>query len=423
MTRAVTPDQGTAGQGIADQRTPAEVRAVPRSRLRRADALRTAAGSLRSRSWRAGLSALGIAIGIGAGVAVLGVSASSRAALLAELGAEGNLLTVSAGQDVTGAPAPLPGAASGMIARIPPVQTVTAVGYVPGVLVRRTAAVPAVDSGGISVLATQTSLLHTLGGQVARGVFLNAATIHYPAVVLGAIAARTLGITRVPPGTLVYLGGRYFSVVGILRPVPLAPEIDEAALVGFPVANALLGLGGHATEIYLRAQPDQVQAVAAVLPFTANPALPEGVQVSLPSQVLAARAQARSALTGLFLALGGVAVGVGGIGIANIMVISVLERRAEIGLRRALGATRRHVAVQFLTESALLSAFGGLGGVLLGAGATVGYAVSTGQAVVVPPEAAGGGLAVAIGVGVVAGVYPALRAARLPPAEALRSMT
>ena len=415
MTRPVAPAQASPVQ-------PPPAAASPRSRLRPGDALRTAAGSLRSRSWRAALSALGIAIGIGAGVAVLGVSASSRAALLTELGAEGNLLTVSAGQDVTGAPAPLPGAAPGMIARIPPVQTVTAVGYVPGALVRRTAAVPAVDSGGISVLATQTSLLRTLGGQVARGVFLNAATIHYPAVVLGAVAARTLGITRVPPGTLVYLGGQYFSVIGILRQVPLAPEIDEAALVGFPVADARLGLGGHATEIYLRAQPDQVQAVAAVLPFTANPALPEGVQVSLPSQVLAARAQARSALTGLFLALGGVAVGVGGIGIANIMVISVLERRAEIGLRRALGATRRHVAVQFLTESALLSAFGGLGGVLLGAGATVGYAVSTGQAVVVPPEAAGGGLAVAIAVGVVAGVYPALRAARLPPAEALRSM-
>ena len=332
---------------------------MPRSRLRAGDTLRSSAGSLRSRAWRAALSALGIAIGIAAAVAVLGVSASSRAALLAELGAEGNLLTVSAGQDFTGSPAALPVTATGMIRRIPPVQSVCAVGYLPGVTVRRTAAIPAIDSGGISVLATQTSLLRTLGGSVARGAFLNAATARYPAVVLGAVAAQTLGITRVPPGTQVYLAGQYFTVVGILRPVPLAPEIDEAALVGFPVANARLGLGGHPTEVYLRTEPDQVQAVDEVLPFTVNPAQPEGVQVSRPSQLLAARAQAGSALTGLFLALGAVAVLVGGVGVANIMVISVLERRSEIGLRRALGATRRQVGSQFLAESVMLSALGG----------------------------------------------------------------
>jgi putative ABC transport system permease protein len=412
VTPAVTPAV-TAGPGAAA--------AVPRSRLRAGDTLRTAGGSLRSRAWRAALSALGIAIGIGAGVAVLGVSASSRAALLSELGAEGNLLTVSAGQDVTGAPAPLPATATAMIARIPPVQAVAAVGYVPGMLVRRTAAVPAVDSGGISVLATQTSLLRTLGGRVARGAFLNTATVHFPAVVLGAVAARTLGITRVAPGTLVYVGGQYFSVVGILRPVPLAPEIDEAALVGFPVADAQLGLGGHATEIYLRAQPDQVQAVDSVLPFTANPSLPEAVQVSQPSQVLAARAQAGSALTGLFLALGGVAVGVGGIGIANIMVISVLERRAEIGLRRALGATRVHIAAQFIAESALLALLGGIAGALLGGFATTGYARARHWSAVVPGGALAAAVAAALAVGAVAGVYPALRAARLSPAQALRA--
>jgi putative ABC transport system permease protein len=294
-----------------------------------------------------------------------------------KLGAEGNLVTVTAGQAFDGSPAPLPLTAEPMIARIPPVESVTAVGYVPGATVRRTAAVPAVDSGGISVYAAQPGLLGTLGGRVAGGTFLNAATSRYPAVVLGAVAAHTLGVNHVRPGTQVYLGGQsgqYFTVIGILAPVPLAPDIDEAALVGFPVADSLLGLGGHPTQIYLRAAPDQVQPVVSVLPFTANPAQPEAVQVSLPSSILAARAAARAAFSGLFLGLGAVAILVGGVGIANIMVISVLERRAEIGLRRALGATRAQIGMHFLAESVLVSALGGVAGILAGAAATAGYA-------------------------------------------------
>jgi putative ABC transport system permease protein len=392
-----------------------------RSRMRPTDVLGTGAGALLARPWRTVLSALGIAVGIGAAVAVLGVSASSRAALLAELGEQGNLLTLAAGQGFNGDPAPLPPEAQGMIARIPPVQRVTAVGYVASATVRRTAAIPDIDTGGISVLAAQTSLPRTLGAQMAHGTFLNAATIHYPATVLGAAAARTLGIDRITPTTQVYLGGSYFTVVGILRAIPLTPEIDQAALVGFPVASQWLGLDGRPTSIYLRAFPDQVSAVTGVLPFTANPAQPEAVRVSRPSALLAARAAARTALTGLFLALGAVAVIVGAMGIANIMVISVLERRTEIGLRRALGARRHHVATQFIAESLLLCGLGGLAGIALGAAATAVYAISGDHPVVVPLAALAGGIGVALAVGAIAGVYPAVRAARLAPTDALRS--
>jgi putative ABC transport system permease protein len=389
--------------------------------LRPADLARTASVGLRTRPLRAGLSALGIAIGIAAMVAVLGLAASSQAGLVSEINRLGtNLLTVSNGQNLLGQPAELPTTAPAMISRIRAVTGVAATGSV-SASVYRTPLIPAVNTNGLSVDAATTGLLPVVGSSTAQGRFLNAATAHLPVAVLGATAARLLGIDRVLPGERIWLGGQWFSVAGIIRPAVLAPEIDPAVLIGFPAAAAYLGFDKHPSTIYVRAQTSQVPAVHALLGATADPQAPYNVQVSRPSDALVAEADARSALNGLFLGLGAVALLVGGVGVANIMIISVLERRSEIGLRRALGATKGQVRAQFFTEALLLSLLGGTAGITLGALATVIYAATKHWVVVIPLLAVAGGLGTALAVGAIAGLLPAIRAARLSPTEALRT--
>ena len=410
--------------------TPTRPAVRPASRVLPADMVRLGGVGLRSRKLRTGLSSLGIAIGIAAMVGVLGISASSRADLLAELDRLGtNLLTVTPGRTLFGRNAVLPTESVGMIGRIGPVESVSATKSVDA-NVRRTDLIPSSQTGGIAVLAARTDLQGVIGGSMRSGAFLNEATERYPAVVLGSVAAARLGIDRAglrgPNGVdgadvQVWLGEQWFTVVGILEPVPLAPEIDRAALIGFPVAQERLGADAYPSTVYTRTAPDGVDAVRAVLPATANPQHPEEVQVSRPSDALAARAATKTAFTALLLGLGAVGLLVGGVGIANVMVISVLERRPEIGLRRALGATRRHIRSQFLAESLLLSTLGGVGGAALGAGATAAYAASRGWTVVVPPVSLAGAVGAALVIGAVAGLYPAMRAARLAPTDALRS--
>jgi putative ABC transport system permease protein len=391
------------------------------SRLSRRDLLRVGSLGLRSRRVRAALSALGISIGIAAIVGVLGISQSSETGLLNELGRLGNLLTVQPGSTAPGQQAELPTTAEGMVSRIGPVTGVTAIASIGNVYVYRTPFIPAVQTSGISLTAADSALPATLGVALAHGRFLNAATARYPAVVLGAEAASLLGVTNLAHPAQVWIGGHWFTVVGILRRVPLETQLDSMAFIGFAVAEQYFGFDGNPTELYLRSVFSQVNAVAAVLPATVDPADPSTVQVTFPADILQAELATTGAYNSLFLGLGAVALLVGGVGIANVMVISVLERRSEIGLRRALGATRRHVAEQFLTESLLLAALGGLAGTALGATATAIYARTQHWQVLIPPQALYGGVSAALAIGAVAGLYPAMRAARLSPTEALRT--
>jgi putative ABC transport system permease protein len=391
------------------------------SKLHAGDILRTSSVGLLTRKLRAALSALGIMIGIASMVAVLGLSESSKSDLLAQLDRLGtNLLTVEAGTGIGLGNAQLPDEAVGMVERIGPVEEVSSVSDIDA-NVYRSDYIPTGQSRGITVKSVDNDLLTTMQGSLAAGRFLDEASSTYPTAVLGAVAAERLGLADLDGNPLVWLGDQWFAVIGILDPLDLSADLDRTAMIGQSAAATYFDSDNVPSAIYVRTAPEHVDDVMAVLGATANPENPDQVEVARPTDALEAREAAESAFTNLFLGLGAVALLVGGIGIANVMVISVLERRAEIGLRRALGATKRHVTIQFLSEALLLAVIGGIGGVVLGTAVTAAYASIRGWGVLIPEIAIVGGLAAALIIGAIAGLYPAIRAARLSPTEALRT--
>ncbi|MCL1588555.1 MAG: ABC transporter permease, partial [Actinomycetia bacterium] len=388
------------------------------SRLAPADMMRASLIGLRTRRLRSILSGLGIVIGIAAMVGVLGLSESSKSDLLAQLDQLGtNMLRIEAGTGIGIGSGELPEESIAMVSRVGPVEQVASISDTDA-KVYRNDLVPSGQTGGISVKAVDVNLLATLQGEMGSGVFLDEAARDLPVVVLGSVAAERLGVTDGTSGTVVWLGDEWFSVVGIMDTLDLSPDLDRGALVSYSAAEEFLEHDGIPSTIYVRSDPDDIDVVRSVLPATVNPENPDEVEVTRPSDALEAKEAADQAFTNLLLGLGAVALLVGGVGIANVMVISVLERRGEIGLRRALGATKGHISIQFLGESLILATLGGLGGVALGAAVTAAYSWSQGWDVLIPTVAIVGGLAAALIIGVIAGLYPAMRAARVSPTEA-----
>ncbi len=391
------------------------------SKMNLRDIFSVGSSGLRTRRVRAALSVTGITIGIAALVGILGLSQSGSADLLKDLDALGtNLLTVQAGDGFRSQEATLSLDATAMIDRIGPVYQVSATTKITGGVFLN----DLIQDGrtkGITIVAADLNLLSAQRGSLKSGKFLDEMTSQFPFVVLGSVAAERLGIRNTSGDQKVWLKEKWFMVIGIMEPLPLAADLDRSAIIGYPAADKFLGLDEPPEVIYVRAYPEHIYDVRSVMPATVNPENPEEVQVGRASDVLEARIAASDTFLNLFVGLGAVALLVGTIGIANVMVIAVIERRNEIGLRRALGATKFHIASQFLTESLLLSVLGGITGVAAGMSVTATYAISQDWSIVIPVYVVVGGILCSILIGGIAGFYPAMRAANMSPTEALRT--
>ena len=245
---------------------------------------------VRSRPGRAVMSALGVALGIGTLVLVTGIPASGRASLDRELTALGTDVLQAQGNGASQKPVELPTAAAAMVRRIGPVERASAIANL-NLRVLRTDLSDPNETAGVAALAATPDLLTAVHGSVASGVFLSKASERLPAVVLGHAAADWLGITSVDPAHAprIRVGGGWSTVVGVLGPMPLTPELEQAVFVGWDAARTELGFGGHPTVVYLRAAESQIEAVREVLPATLDPVAPGLVSVSRPSEALAAK--------------------------------------------------------------------------------------------------------------------------------------
>lgn len=370
---------------------------------------------IRTRTLRSALAALGIVLSIATIVLVTAIPASSQAALderLTALGTDTLRVDTAGGDD----PVTLPPAAAAMLERIGPVTHAATVENL-HVGVRRVSEQQYPDPV-ITALAVDGALLAAVHGRVAHGRGLPPGAL--PEVVLGSHAAARLGLATLPARTVtIDVGGVRCGVVGVLAPTPLAVDLESSVLMTSASAERFLHASAHPTGAFLTADEDSLGALRSVVASTLSPEVPGSVVVSRPSAALAAKRETNQAFEGLFLGLASVALLVGGIGIADTMFVSVLERRREIGLRRALGARRADILAQFLLEAVVLGVVGGVAGLAVGAASGAAWSASRGWPLVVPLQDALLALAASVVVAAIAGLAPSVRAARQSPVSAL----